>query len=436
MTTRIKTASIADSSIHSSKIADNAVTDSKLNLTSTGGLDIPVGTTAQRPGSPDTGNFRFNTTFNSIEFWNGSSWLSTHLIPVISALSGNITNGTGTTLTLTVSDTTSTINVIYKVGGSEVGRNTGISVSSGSASCTVPSGVHGQSIGATVVVTVENTAKGNVESTTSQSKVVQGVATGGTVSTYSSGGTNYKVHKFTSSGNLVVPTGLTLSNCNIVIVGGGGGSGAYGNGGGGGGGGGGGYGNATVSSLTAGTYSITIGAGGAQHATGSNTSVPSAFQGNLSSTHFNSGTFGGGGAGAYGSNAAGNIGASGGGGNPVSGGAGSTYFSGTQGNIGGSVGSLSQGDNGAAGGGGAGSAGSNASWTNSGSGGGAGVALTIVDGSTSVTYSAGGRGGNGTYHGNTGRVGVANTGEGGLGPKASIAGYAGGSGIVIIRYTV
>lgn len=426
MTTKVKGAGLAA----------NAVTDDHINLSSTGGLDIPAGTTAQRPGSPDTGNFRFNTTLNSVEFWNGSAWLNTHLIPVISAVSGNITNGTGTTLTLTVSDTTSTINVIYKVSGTEVGRNTGISVSSGSASCTVPSGVHGQSVGATVVITVENTAKGNVESSTSQSKVVQGIATGGTVSTYSSGGTNYKVHKFTSSGNLVVPTGLTLSNCNIVIVGGGGGSGAYGNGGGGGGGGAGGYGNATVSSLTAGTHSITIGAGGAQHATGSNTTVPSAFQGNLSSTHFNSGTFNGGGAGAYGSNATGGTGASGGGGNPISGGAGQTNVSGTQGNVGGYVGALNQNDNGAAGGGGAGAAGSNATWTNAGTGGGAGVALTIVDGSTSVTYSAGGRGGNGTYHGNTGRVGVANTGEGGYGPKASIAGYAGGSGIVIIRYEV
>lgn len=425
MTTKVK----------SSGLANSAVTDAHMNLSSTGGLDIPVGTTAQRPGSPDTGNFRFNTTFNSIEFWNGSTWLSTHLIPVISAVSGNITNGTGTTLTLTVSDTTSTINVIYKVSGTEVGRNTGISVSSGSASCTVPSGVHGQSVGATVVITVENTAKGNVESSTSQSTVVQGVATGGTVSTYSSGGTNYKVHKFTSSGNLVVPTGLTLSNCNIVIVAGGGGSGAYGNGGGGGGGGGGGFGNATVSSLTAGTYSITIGSGGAFNAAGSNTTVPSAFQGNLSATHFNSGVFRGGGKGAYGSNAAGGSGGSGGGGNPVSGGAGQIVVSG-QGNIGGSVGALSQGDNGAAGGGGAGGAGTNASWTNAGSGGGAGVALTIVDGSTSVTYSAGGRGGNGTYHGNTGRAGVANIGEGAWGPKASTAGYAGGSGIVIVRYEV
>jgi hypothetical protein len=435
MTTRIKTASLADSLIHSSKIADNAVTDSKLNLTSTSGLDLPVGTTAQRPGSPGTGNFRFNTTFNSIEFWNGSAWLSTHLIPVISALSGTIQSGSGTTLTLTVSDTTSTINIIYKVSGSEVGRNTGISVSSGSASCTVPSGVHGQSIGATVVVSIENTAKGNVESSTTQSKVVQGVATGGTVSTYSSGGTNYKVHKFTSSGNLVVPTGLTLSNCTILIIAGGGGSGAYGNGGGGGGGGGGGFGSPTVSSLTAGTHSITIGGGGAQHAVGSNTTVPSAFQGNLSNTHFNGGTFRGGGQGAYGSNAAGGSGGSGGGGNPRNGGAGGVAVAG-QGNIGGSVGALNQNDNGAAGGGGAGGAASNASWTNSGSGGGAGVASTIVDGSTSVTYGAGGRGGNGTYHGNTGRVGGANIGEGAWGPKASIAGYAGGSGIVIIRYTV
>lgn len=427
------------SKITTNSISDDAVTSAKLvdGFGFSGNeIALPSGTTAQRPSSPSAGSFRYNSTLLSIEFWNGNSWLQTHLVPVVSSVSGNITSGESTTITVNVTNNTTTINIVYKVGGTEVGRNNGVSVSSGSASATTPSGVQSQSVGATVVIFVENTDTLSTESITSGSITVGGVASGGTVSTYSSGGTNYKVHKFTSSGNFVIPTGLSFSNVTIIIVGGGGGSGAYGNGGGGGGGGGGGYGNATVSSLTAGTYSITIGAGGSAHATGSNTTVPSAFQGNLSSTHFNSGTFNGGGAGAYGSNATGGTGASGGGGNPISGGAGQTNVSGTQGNVGGYVGSLNQNDNGAAGGGGAGGSGGNATWTNSGTGGGSGITLNIVDGSTNVTYSAGGRGGNGTYHGNTGRVGGANIGEGGWGPKASIGGYAGGSGIVIIRYTV
>jgi len=40
----------------------------------TGGLFLPTGTTAQRPASPVTGQIRFNTTTNSVETYNGSSW--------------------------------------------------------------------------------------------------------------------------------------------------------------------------------------------------------------------------------------------------------------------------------------------------------------------------------------------------------------------------
>ena len=41
---------------------------------STGGLFLPVGTTAQRPASPATGQMRFNTTTSLVEVYNGTSW--------------------------------------------------------------------------------------------------------------------------------------------------------------------------------------------------------------------------------------------------------------------------------------------------------------------------------------------------------------------------
>ncbi len=40
----------------------------------TGALRIPVGTTAQRPGSPATGELRFNSTLGSAEIYNGSAF--------------------------------------------------------------------------------------------------------------------------------------------------------------------------------------------------------------------------------------------------------------------------------------------------------------------------------------------------------------------------
>ncbi len=40
----------------------------------TGGMYLPAGTTAQRPASPATGMMRFNTTTGLVETYNGSAW--------------------------------------------------------------------------------------------------------------------------------------------------------------------------------------------------------------------------------------------------------------------------------------------------------------------------------------------------------------------------
>ena len=43
-------------------------------LSGTGYLDLPVGTTAQRPGSPNSGMIRFNSDLTQFEGHNGTSW--------------------------------------------------------------------------------------------------------------------------------------------------------------------------------------------------------------------------------------------------------------------------------------------------------------------------------------------------------------------------
>ncbi len=42
--------------------------------TSTGYFDLPSGTTAQRPASPQIGYTRYNTSLNIVEVYNGSAW--------------------------------------------------------------------------------------------------------------------------------------------------------------------------------------------------------------------------------------------------------------------------------------------------------------------------------------------------------------------------
>lgn len=41
----------------------------------TGAIQLPVGTTAQRPASPSVGMVRYNTTTNHFEGYDGSAWV-------------------------------------------------------------------------------------------------------------------------------------------------------------------------------------------------------------------------------------------------------------------------------------------------------------------------------------------------------------------------
>ncbi len=52
----------------------SSLTGVVIETASTGSAEIPVGTTAQRDGSPATGMFRFNSTTSGFEGYNGSAW--------------------------------------------------------------------------------------------------------------------------------------------------------------------------------------------------------------------------------------------------------------------------------------------------------------------------------------------------------------------------
>lgn len=54
--------------------ADRVMMTGAFGLGGVEALNLPTGTTAQRAGSPSAGDFRFNTTTSSIEFYNGSAW--------------------------------------------------------------------------------------------------------------------------------------------------------------------------------------------------------------------------------------------------------------------------------------------------------------------------------------------------------------------------
>ena len=148
-----------------------------------------------------------------------------------------------------------------------------------------------------------------------------GSATGGSETTISVSGVDYKVHTFTSSSTLSVSS--DISDIEYVVIGGGGGGGAYG-----GGGGAGGYRSSVVGessgggqsaepkiSIVSGSYPVTVGAGGDGAPTASSPD-PSAGQNGGISRFYTIECFGGGGGASGETGDSGKDGGSGGGGSP------------------------------------------------------------------------------------------------------------------------
>ncbi|NDB92395.1 MAG: hypothetical protein EB167_06840, partial [Nitrososphaeria archaeon] len=68
-------------SIGGNIVAANVIQGSKLQINSNDSMIVPVGTSAQRPGSQGytdvAGMLRYNTTLTSLEFYDGSAWQGT-----------------------------------------------------------------------------------------------------------------------------------------------------------------------------------------------------------------------------------------------------------------------------------------------------------------------------------------------------------------------
>ena len=229
----------------------------------------------------------------------------------------------------------------------------------------------------------------NIGEGTGNQPFIYMTATGGTIT--SDG--NFKVHVFNSSGTFEVTTLGDIGTVEYLVIAGGG-AGAHG------GGGAGGYRTATGFSVSAQSYSITVGAGGAKDTTAT------IYGGNGSDSVFSTITStGGGGGGSYYGNATnetGRDGGSGGGGGP-------------SGNKPGGSGTAGQGNDGGAG--------MTDGVTHSSGGGGGGSSSAGI----AVSSSAGGNGGNGTESSITGSA-VTRAGGGGGAKDSSGSLGSGGTG--------
>ena len=73
-TSAATSASIAASAITTSLQKAGDTITGNIDNTATGYFDLPVGTTGQRPGTPNTGMIRFNSDLSAYEGYSGSGW--------------------------------------------------------------------------------------------------------------------------------------------------------------------------------------------------------------------------------------------------------------------------------------------------------------------------------------------------------------------------
>jgi hypothetical protein len=86
---KIQASQFGDGTITADFISDDTVTSDKLapNLELTGQyVKVPVGTTEERPGSPEVGHLRFNTTFGRLEQYVSDGWRAVDTPPTVTTL--------------------------------------------------------------------------------------------------------------------------------------------------------------------------------------------------------------------------------------------------------------------------------------------------------------------------------------------------------------
>jgi len=93
----------------------NITTGATLEVAATDSLLLPVGNSAQRPGTPVTGMVRFNSQIDQLEFYDSDSWTTAG--SEFTVIASQTFNGDGSTVAFTLSEAQTTASCIVSING-------------------------------------------------------------------------------------------------------------------------------------------------------------------------------------------------------------------------------------------------------------------------------------------------------------------------------
>ncbi len=158
---------VTDTTISTSNAGSDIVLEvtgnGTVNIDTTTALQIAVGNTAQRPGTPSTGDLRFNTTNTSVEVYNGTSW--ENIGEDTTTITSQTFSGDNSTVAFTLNATATTASVIVSINGTVQAPATAYAVSGTTLTFTeAPASgddIEVRQISATTTVTAIQNVSGN-----------------------------------------------------------------------------------------------------------------------------------------------------------------------------------------------------------------------------------------------------------------------------------
>jgi hypothetical protein len=110
--------SVDDTTLTSTTAGDDIIIDAESGLFKISGTDgfvVPIGTTAQRPGTPTNGTIRYNSSTEQLEIYDGTAWDG--LSDSTSAISSETFDGDGSTTAFTLASAATTNTIFVSMNG-------------------------------------------------------------------------------------------------------------------------------------------------------------------------------------------------------------------------------------------------------------------------------------------------------------------------------